>query len=330
MRRVITIAGLLLILVLTGTVGFRVVTGTPWIECFYLAVITLTTVGYREPKPLDHFGMVFVVVYLVAGLGIFTYSAFLLGQMVVEAQMRELWEKRRMEQAINKLSNHFIVCGMGRMGRTICQYLHNRNKPFVVIDVNDDKLQAACKEHNWLNIVGDATSDAVLQRAGAERALSLTTVLATDADNLYVVLSARMLNSKLQIIARASDEKAVEKMQHAGATRVVSPYNSGAIKMARFMLHPSIEDFLEIADSQGSDLEIADIQIAADSPYVGKQLMETDFRGKGVMVIGIHRANGDRLMPPPGTAVIEAGDSLFAFGSADSVNQVLGETDTAG
>jgi len=159
------------------------------------------------------------------------------------------------------------------------------------------------------------------------RAASLTTALATDADNLYVVLSARMLNPQLKIIARAVDEKAVEKLTRAGATRVVSPFSSGAVKMARFMLNPSIDDFIEIADSHGNELELADIQIAAGSPYSGQRLMDTDLRDLGIMVIGIRRADGERLMPPPGDALIEAGDCLFVFGNSDAVNAIVDHSD---
>jgi len=175
----------------------------------------------------------------------------------------------------------------------------------------------------WLQ--GDATNDEVLLRAGIRQARALTSVLPTDADNVYVVLSARLLNSDLDIIVRASEEKAIEKMQRAGANRVISPVSSGAVKMARFMINPGIEDFLEIADTRDSDLELADVQIADCSPYVGKTLMETDLRQKGIMVIGIHRANGDRLLPPQGTAVIQSGDCLFVVGGADAINTMIGD-----
>jgi len=327
MRRLLVIVALLLGLTIVGTIGFRVFSEGSWVECVYLAVNTLTTLGSRDVE-LNPGGMIFVIIYLVCGLGIFTYSAFQLGQWVVNAQLRSLLERRRMEKTIDKLTNHFIVCGKGRMGQTICQYLHDRNKPFVVIDLDEDNLVQTCEEKGWLYLVGDATDDEMLLKAGIERARSLASVLPTDADNVYVIMSARMLNSGLQIIARSSEEKAIGKMQRAGATRVVSPFSSGAVKMARFMLNPSIEDFLEIADAHGTDLELADVQITADSPYVGKQLMETDLREKDVMVIGIRRASGERLMPPPGSAVIQPGDSLFAFGSAEAVNEMIDASET--
>jgi voltage-gated potassium channel len=326
MRTVINTVCLLLVLTIFGTIGFRVTGDFTWLESLYLAIITLTTVGARDAAQSPA-TMIFVIVYIVAGLGIFSFSAFQLGSWIVSADFRELLERRRMEKEISQLTNHSIICGLGRMGQTICQYLAERNRPFVVIDREEDRLVAVCREKGWSYIVGDSTHDDVLQAAGVDRASSLTTVLTTDGDNLFVVLSARMLNAKLKIIARAADEDSISKFERAGATRVVSPFSSGAVKMARFMLNPSIEDFIEIADSRGNELELADIQLEEANPLVGRKLMETDLRNRGVMVIGIRRASGERLMPPPGNAVLNAGDCLFVFGSSEAVNAMLGAPD---
>lgn len=208
----------------------------------------------------------------------------------------------------------------------ICEHLHRRRQPFVVIDRDESRTRAVCEPRSWLYLVGDATDDQTLFATGVQRARALASVLPTDADNVYVALSARMLSAELQIVARASDEKAVQKLERAGATRVVSPFASGAAKMARFMLTPSIEDFLEIADGTGNELELADVQISADSPYAGKTLAECDLRRQGVMIVGIRRASGERLMPPPSSAMIMAGDSLFAFGSVQAVNEMIAGT----
>jgi voltage-gated potassium channel len=234
-----------------------------------------------------------------------------------------------MQESIDSMRGHFIVCGCGRMGETICRYLGQRKKPFVVIDIDEERLVNACEANNWMYLAGDSTDDAVLLKAGIEYANSLASVLRTDADNVYVVLSARMLNSEMQIISRASEEKAIEKMETAGANRVISPFSTGAMKIVRFMLNPSIEDFLEIADSSGNDLQLADIQIGDDSPLIGQQLRDTNLRDQGVMVIGIYRANGERLMPPRGADRINAGDSLFAFGNSESVTRLISGNDDA-
>ena len=324
MKTVITTLGLLFGLTFAGTVGFRLVRDVSWLEALYLAVITLTTLGSENPG-IDAKSKLFVIFYMITGLGIFTFSAFQFGSWIVSAEFQQVLKRRKMQQRISQLKGHSIVCGQGRMGLAICEYLAERNRKFVVIDVNEARVAEVCQERDWPFVSGDATDDDVLRAAGIERATSLTTVLATDSDNLYVVLSARMLNSHLKIIARASEEKAIEKLERAGATRVVSPFSTGAVKMARFMLNPSIEDFIEIADARGNDLELADIQIDSSSPYVGRQLMETDLRGRGIMVIGIRRSTGERLMPPPGNAVIYAGDSLFVFGNSEAVNAILGD-----
>ncbi len=319
MRKFILITVLLLGITLFGTVGIHTLTDSNWLESAYLAIITLTTVGSRD-VPDTQAGMIFVMVYLVSGVGVFTYSVFQLGQLIVNADIRLMLEKRRMDRELSGLKNHYIVCGLGRMGILICEYLTNRKQPFVVIDHNEELLISLCKDRQWFGVHGDATDDEVLTKAGIDRAQSLATVLPTDADNVYVVLSARLLSSSLQIVARAGEARAIQKLQRAGATRVISPFSSGAMKMARFMLNPSIEDFLEITDESGSDLELAEIQIQTDSQYIGKPLAKTDLREQGIMVIGIRRTSGKHIIAPEGTAIIEPGDSLFAFGNANSVN----------
>ncbi len=319
--------GLLLGLAGGGAVVIHGLRGSSWIESLYLAFITLSTLGSRDVAvgPNEQALMGFMIVYIVLGLSTFAYLAADVGRFILNAELRKLLERRRMDHRIASLKDHFIVCGLGRMGTAICQYLDERKQPFVVIDTNEDNAESVCGARGWLYQIGDATSDNDLKQAGIMKARSLATVLPTDADNIYVVLSARLLCAKIQIVARASDESAIEKMQRAGATRVISPFSSGAQKMARFMLSPSVEDFLEITDKRGGELELADVQIRENSPYVGKKLAETDLRERGVMVIGIRRANGDKLLPPPGTAIIMAGDSLFAFGSSAAVNAMIGE-----
>lgn len=323
MRQITIILSLLLSLTVFGTVGLYVIEEAPLLDCLFMAVITLTTVGYSDVVSLSPAGKVFIIGYLVVGLGTFTYSAFALGQWIVNARMRSMLEKRRMERRIQELSNHYIVCGFGRMGETIGETLHRRGLPFVLIDIDEERLGQVCTERGWLYVHGDATDDEVLLRAGVKRAKSLACVLPTDADNIYVVLSARLLSEKLQIIARSGDEKAIRKMEQAGATRVISPFSTGALKMARFMISPSIEDFLEIGIAHGSGYELAEVQIDDNSPYAHRKLAETDLREKGIMILGIVRTEGERLMPPPGTAEIQPGDSLLAFGSTAAVTSMI-------
>ncbi len=319
------IVGLLVGFTLFGTLGIRLIEGSSWLNSLYMIVITAATVGYEDPVALSDNGKIFIIFYLVFGLGVFTYSVSQLGQWIVRQQMSSMLELRRMQKAITKLRGHYIVCGIGRMGESICEYLHERGKPFVVIDSNEDRLQSVCENHGWFYIFGDATDDFTLKRAGIDHARSLASALPGDADNVYVVLTARMLNPDFQIIARASDDKAGEKIKHAGATRVVSPFRSGAVKIARFMIHPSVEDFVEVASKHIGGFQVADLQLSQKNPYCGKKLSETDFSEKGIIIVGICQPDQEPQTPPPSSTIFNAGDSIFALGSSTAVNQLIEE-----
>ncbi|MCH2200629.1 MAG: NAD-binding protein [Fuerstiella sp.] len=319
MRRLIQIPLLLLATLLVGALGLRLLTNQPILDCFYQAVILLTTVGSQEPVPLTPATKIFVVVFLTCGVGVFTYSAYQYGQIIVSGDLRSFLERRRMQKVTDQLSDHFIICGYGRMGATLCDYLHRRKQSFVIVDENPDLMTDEMKADGWLFMHGDATQDQILIEAGVTRARGLTTVLPTDADNLYVVLSSRLLAKDLQIVARGSDERAAEKMQRAGATRVINPLSSGAIRMARLMLSPSIENFIEVAESHGIEWEIADVQVPDDSPLVHRQLKETPLRQAGIILLGICKSSGETHFPPEANMTIEAGDSLFAFGTSEKM-----------
>lgn len=324
MRRLATILGLLLALTAVGAVGIHGTTGRPWLESAYLAVITLTTLGSRDvPEQGETGAMLFIMAYLLGGLGIVSYGAFQLGQNIVNAQFRGVWEQRRMHKAIAALSEHYVVCGQGRMGRAICEFLAQRRRPFVVIERDKERLDHVARPRGWLYVEGDATSDEVLRAAGIERAAALATALPTDADNVYVVMSAHLLAPQLYIVARASDDSAVVKLQRAGATRIISPIRAAGVKMARFMLTPNIEDFLDITDEHGSDLELVELEVSPESPYVGKMLAETDLRSRNLLVVGLRRRAGTSIMAPAPTTRVEAGDALFVFGRRETVNAIV-------
>ncbi|RLS32229.1 MAG: potassium channel protein [Planctomycetota bacterium] len=319
MRRLLQIPLLIFALLLLGALGLHLLTEMSLFDSFYHAVILLTTVGYSEPTPLTVQVKMFIVTYLAFALGLFTYSAFQFGQLLVNADLQKYWERRRMDTLIEKTSRHFIVCGYGRMGSTLCEYLHSRRQPFVVIDQDEKVLDDNFRQQKWLFVLGDSSQDETLERAGIHRARGLTTVLPTDADNLYVVLSARLLNKAIPIVARASDDRAAQKMMQAGATRVMNPFSSGAIRMARFMLAPSIENFVEVTESHGVDWEIADVQVPETSVLVGQKLSETGLRDSGIMLLGVCRMSGEKFFPPPAHLIIEPGDKLFAFGNSEGV-----------
>lgn len=316
------ILAMMLLLPLAATAAFMVVEGWSFFDSLYMAVITLTTVGFHEVHPLSDGGRIVVIVYLVSGIGVFLFGAAWVGELVLRAPLKQLRIKRHMESALESIRDHVVVCGYGRIGRRLCTELSAAGLPVVVID-REEAAVAEIQEQGWLAVRGDATSDASLEAAAVSRARGLATVLPSDADNLYVVLSARILNPELQIVSRSTDERSVTKLERAGANRIVSLYETGAMRMAQLLTNPKVVDFLQILTNQGDRLELAEINVSEEEGYCRKQLDQTDFRDRGIIIVGLQKASGDMLIAPPSSAVIEPGDKLMAFGEAESIAKLL-------
>ncbi|MEM7231378.1 MAG: potassium channel protein [Planctomycetota bacterium] len=319
MKRLVSICLVLVALTAVGTLGFWLLEDRySLFDALYMSVITLTTVGYGEVHELSTAGRVFVMVYLWSGLGVFLFSAAALGEIIVRNQMRIWLEKRRMDTALRSIEDHFIICGYGRMGQIVCGQLKAKGLEFVVVETDDDAL-TECQEHGHPWIKGDATDDETLIEAGVHRARGLATVLGTDADNLYVVFSARLLAPSIQILARATGDKVIAKMERAGANRVVSPFAAGATKITQLLANPNVEDFMEIFSEGESELDLAEISVATDSPLAGALLRETELTKQGVVIVAIRRSDGPPLIPPPSDTRIQPGDSLIALGDAETI-----------
>ncbi len=316
------IMGVLLVLPLVATVAFMIVEGWSFLDSLYMSVITLTTVGFEEVHPLSAGGRIIVILYLVMGLGVFLFAVAQVGELVVGMQLGGRSEKRKMKAAIDRLKEHVIVCGYGRVGRRLCAQLYQSEQDFVVID-RDSKAIAEARESGFLAVTGDATDDSQLEAAGVDRARGMAVVLPSDADNLYVVLSGRLLNQQIKILARSTDEKVADKLERAGANRVVSLYETSAMRMANLLINPDLEDFMQVFTSQGRKLNLAEIGITEDEPFCGKTLRETDFNTRGILIVG-HQKPGRRIvLPPRPTDRIEAGDILIAFGDASSIAELI-------
>ncbi|MEM7166391.1 MAG: potassium channel protein [Planctomycetota bacterium] len=318
------IAGALVTLPLLATFVFMVLEGWGFLDSLYMSVITLSTVGYHEVNPLSDPGRVFVILYIVVGLGIFVVGTAELGEVILRGQLRRALGQRRVDSMLKTLSGHFVVCGYGRMGSSLCRHLAAEGRSCAVVDRDPTRLEQA-QADGWPTVVGDATDDSVLEQAGLARASGLATVLPSDADNLYVVLSARLASADMMILARATDLRTDEKLKRAGANRVVNLHEAGAHKMARLLTKPSLADFIEILGIPGEGLELAQFAVSEKAPYCGHALADTDFQQKGVIIISVQKPNGECLMPPNAQTVLEANDKLTLLGAVAGMKGLLPE-----
>lgn len=313
-QQVIVLATLILGVIAFGTIGYVAVEGWNFFDALYMTVITLTTVGYMEVHDLTLSGRVFTTVLILVGVGTMLYSLTIGARILLEGEIRAIFGRRKLSKKIEKLENHYIICGYGRMGRIICREMIQHGAPFVIIEKSAEVLAALDKD--VLSILGDSTQDTVLKEAGIERARGLISVLSTDADNLYVVLSARGLNPKLRIVARASDEGAERKLLRAGADSVVSPYFIGGLRIAHTILKPAVVDFIEFATRSGNiELQMEEIRVKESSPITDKALDECGIRKEmGIIIVAIKRDSGEMEFNPKSTSVIRKGDTLVAMG----------------
>ena len=307
-----------------GATGFYLIEGFSALDSVYLATETVTTVGYGDIAPKTPMGRVFAILFMLIGGGTVLYSLTVLAQAVIQSEFIEAFGINRKTREMEKLENHFIVCGAGRVGRRIIRSLQKEKCPFVLLE-RDEKKIAEFENDNLHILVGDATLEENLIRAGVQRAKGLASCLADDADNVYVVLTARGLNNNLHIVARAIEEQAELKLIRAGANRVVAPIIIGGQSMARALLKPAIADFMDSIVAENLDLVFEEVAIEADSPYAGKQLRETNInRELNLIVVAIRQQSGEMFFHPMGETKIGAGDLLIVIGKAEAVAKLVG------
>jgi voltage-gated potassium channel len=288
-----------------------------------MTVITLTTVGYGEVHPLSDAGRWFTMVLLLVGVFTLFFAATEIVRAVVGGEIRLTLGRRALERNLAGLSQHLIVCGYGRVGRLACREFSRQKLRFVIIDRRPETL-ADFDLPFGIPLVGEATDDEVLKRAGVERARSLVSVAPSDADNLYVTMSARLLNDNLFIVARAETEAAEKKLKRAGANRVVSPHVISGFRVAQAVVRPAVVDFIELATrTEHMDLQIEEVRITAGSALAGKTLLAGQLRQDlGIIIVAIKKEAGHMVFNPPGAATMEAGDTLIALGPRQQLDQL--------
>lgn len=318
------LAVLLVALVLVaGTIGYMVVEGWSAWDALYMTVTTVTTVGFREVHPLSWRGQAFTVVLIIGGVSTVLYTLSLLAAGLVEGRVGRRFEQRRRERMIDALTNHFILCGAGRIGLIIADEFRRQQVPFVVIDRDPDAVQAVIARGD-LAVEADASREDILQRLGIDRARGLIAALGTDAENVYAILTARGLRGDLFIVARADSDDAGRKLLRAGADRFISPYQIGATQMAQTALRPAVVDFVQLAtSSENLELTMEQVKIAPESALGGRSIVEANLRQQfGVIVVGIQRRDGRMEFNPEPDTMMHAGDHLIVIGRPEQLKDL--------
>ena len=322
-RRLLVPVVILVALLAAGTLGYQLVEGWGGLDALYMTVITITTVGFHEVHSLSAGGRVFTMVLALGGVFTAFYAGVEFIRAVVTGEIRTVLGRQRMESRLEKLSGHFVVCGYGRMGRLVAEEFSSAGLPFVVVDRDEHVLVGFDIPHG-IPLVGDATADDVLRRAGVERARALVTAAASDADNLFITMSARLINERLVIVARAEGEGAEVKLRRAGASRVVSPYSIGGHRVAQAVLRPNAMDFIELAtSSEHLELQIEEVEVRAGSALVGSSLKASPVRSElGIIIVAIKKPGGKMAFNPSSGTTLEANDLLITLGHRQQLDRL--------
>ena len=304
-----------------GTLGYMIIEGSPLLDSLYMTLITITTVGYGEMIRLSPAGKIFTMGLILVGMGYVLYLVSKITEAMVEGGLRRILGRINMQKKVAKLSGHYIVCGFGRIGKVICDSLKQDSRIFVVIEKDEHEVQRIA-EFGFLVLQGDAANDEILLDAGVAQAKGLIAVVSSDAENVYIVLSARGLNPELFILARSSGiEGAETKLLRAGANKVISPYFIGGCRMAQLIVRPTVIDFVDLTVHGGElGLRLEELAVSGGSQYVDQALLESDIRKEfDLIVVAIKRDHGEMIFNPSPQTKILAGDTLVVLGEYENI-----------
>ncbi len=308
---------------LLGTIGYVLIDNYSWFDAFYMTVITIATVGYGEVAPLSHAGKIFTAFLIITSFGTFAYAVSSITKFVIDGEFNEFFKNRKLNTAIEKLSDHVIICGYGRNGRQAAQVLKKHNKRFVVIENSVKVTSNLNHKFSELVLSGDSTQDEVLIKAGILKAKALITTLPVDADNLFIVLTARNLNKNLTIISRASEDNSDTKLKIAGANNVIMPDKVGGAHMASLVMKPDVMEFIDHITAEGGDnisLEEISFEIIPDE-LKNKTLKDLEIRNRsGANIIGYKTAQGEYIVNPTADTLIIAKSKLFVLGTPEQIS----------
>ncbi len=305
-----------------GTVGYMLIEKWTFMDAIYMTALTLGSVGYSEVHPLSFNGRIFTTFLIISGVGLVMYLAGVVVQFVVEGEIRSILGRRKLDKNISKLKDHYVICGYGRIGRTLCHQISEESSDIIVLEKSEELIPVLEKDKT-LYIHGDASRESILIKAGIHRAKALVTALATDMDNLFLVLTARQLNPDIYIMARAGSKNVKSKLLAAGANRVESPYDVGAVSMALKLLRPSVSSFLDIALSRKQKaIQIEEICISPKSSIINIMLKDSGIRQNyNLIIIAIKKKDGEMIFNPSFDMFLEEGDTVIVMGRASSLKK---------
>lgn len=323
LRRFLLIAGLLCFIVLSGTAGFVAIDGYSWFDAFYMTITTITTVGYQEVHPLSRAGRIFNSFLILFGVSAMFLAVGAMTQTIIELELQDRYGKRRTRRMINHLHDHFIVCGFGRVGRNASYEFQRASVPFLVLD-RDEQRVAKAAAAGMLALAADATRDDSLREAGVLKAKGLIAALPSDAENLFIILSAKTLNPRLTIVTRVSEEEAGEKLRRAGADTVFTPYTMAGRQLADALLRPHVVEFLDFSRNNiGPKVTMEQVCVAPKSPFTSTTLGHLlEPRNSDVIVLAIRRQEGETVFNPPPDFEIRAGDFLIVIGERPGLQKL--------
>ncbi len=312
------------ILVVAGaTAGYVFLEGWSVLDSLYMTVITVTTVGFGEVHPLSHQGRIMTIVVTMVGVGTVLYILGMLTQLVVEGRLREMMGRRSMQRKIRSLKDHYIICGFGRIGSLVYDMLQASGLEILVIDSSEEAL-ARLEEEGGNFILGSATEDEVLLDAGLERARGLVATVQSDADNVYIVLTAKGIRPDLYVVARSTEAGSERKLKRAGADKVVSPYLIGAQRMAQTVIRPTVADFVELTFlNTHKALQMEELKVGSHTELAGVSLKDSGLRQRlDLIIMAVRKPDGEMVFNPPADTVIQVSDTLIALGPSPSMNKL--------
>ncbi len=311
------------ILIILGTSGYVFIENWNLLDSVYMTFITLSTVGFSEVNPMSDYGRIFTIFLILGGVGHMAYFLALVFKFIIDMKFKELIGRGKMVKEIAKLKNHTIICGYGQMGKLIAKEMRTHQVPYLVIESNPN-LSDELKSNEKFYIIGNASDDSVLNEAGIIHANDLVTTVTTDAENVFITLTARALNNKIRVISRVFDDSTIPKLLKAGANKIVSPYTQASLKIAQSIINPAVDDFLEIMGEEGNTkYQLADILVEEKMFCSGKALKDIKLREQEVLVVGIRRQDGERIFAPHKDEIIKLGDQLIVIGSNKNFSDLI-------